>query len=99
MNVRVKRNKNKAKAMTRRKQPQRKTKAAEISFLGKALRGLGGLGGGALGGMLGQSSAGSALGTGLGAAISRWLGASEQYGEIRASVRRRYGPRHTHAPR
>jgi len=79
MNVRVKRNKTKAKAvtMTRKKQPQRKAKAAEISFLGKALRGLGGLGGGALGGMLGQSSAGSALGTGLGAAISRWLGAGD----------------------
>lgn len=78
MNVRVtKRNKKKAKVMARQRQPSRKTQATEISFLGKALRGLGGLSGGALGGMLGQSSAGSALGTGLGAAISRWLGAGD----------------------
>jgi len=42
--------------------------------IGRALRALGGIGGGALGGMLGNSSLGSAAGTGLGSLVSKWLG-------------------------
>jgi hypothetical protein len=49
----------------------------EIGFIGKALRGLGGLGGATLGSMLGQAQAGSTLGTSLGASISKWLGAGD----------------------
>jgi len=49
----------------------------EIGFIGKALRGLGALGGGTIGTMIGQSQAGSAVGSSLGAALSRWLGAGD----------------------
>lgn len=53
---------------------KKKSKNANVTLVGQALRTLGGLGGSALGGMLGQPIAGGSLGTGLGAAISRWLG-------------------------
>jgi len=49
-------------------------KKSEVSQLGKALRLLGGYGGGALGSMFGQPSVGAAAGSGLGAAVSKWLG-------------------------
>ena len=55
------------------KQKQAVTKA-EVTRLGKLLRGLGGLAGGTIGGMVGQAGVGSHLGTGLGASLSRWLG-------------------------
>jgi len=50
---------------------------AEIGFIGKALRGLGGLSGSTLGAMIGQPNAGAAVGTSLGAAVSKWLGAGD----------------------
>jgi len=50
------------------------TKQAEVSAVGKLLRQIGGLGGGAMGAYLGQPVAGSAAGNSLGAAISKWLG-------------------------
>lgn len=63
---------------TKRKAVVRKTPAAnEVGLLGKALRGLGGLGGGMLGSLVGQPSFGSSAGTSLGAALSRWLGAGD----------------------
>ena len=46
----------------------------EITRLGKALRGLGGLAGATLGNFVGQGAIGSAVGTNLGASLSRWLG-------------------------
>jgi hypothetical protein len=49
----------------------------EVSFIGKALRGLGSLGGTVIGGLVGQPSAGSAVGSGLGAALSKYLGAGD----------------------
>lgn len=55
----------------------KKTLDKEISFIGKALRGLGSLGGSTLGAMVGQPTAGSAVGSSLGAAVSRWLGAGD----------------------
>lgn len=49
-------------------------KQAEVTAVGKLLRQMGGLGGGAMGAYLGQPAAGSAAGNSLGAAISKWLG-------------------------
>jgi hypothetical protein len=49
----------------------------EIGLLGKALRGLGGLGGSALGGMFGMAAPGAAVGNSLGASLSKWLGAGD----------------------
>lgn len=59
--------------------PQKKVKVAnnEVSLLGKALRGLGALGGSALGGVVGMPAAGSAAGSSLGAAVSKWLGSGD----------------------
>jgi outer membrane lipoprotein SlyB len=53
----------------------------EVTIIGKALRGLGALGGGLAGGMLGQPAFGSAAGHGLGAALSKWMG----YGDYTVS--------------
>ncbi len=49
----------------------------EIGFIGKALRGLGSLGGSTLGAMIGQPALGQSVGTSLGAAISKWLGTGD----------------------
>jgi len=51
--------------------------AQEVSFIGKALRGLGALGGSTVGAMVGQPAAGSALGSSLGAALSKWMGSGD----------------------
>jgi hypothetical protein len=51
-----------------------KTTQAEVTAIGKILRSIGSIGGGALGSMVGASSAGSEIGHGLGGAISRWFG-------------------------
>lgn len=48
--------------------------SAEPSAIGKLLRQMGTLGGGALGAYAGMPAAGSAAGNSLGAAISKWLG-------------------------
>lgn len=49
-------------------------KKAEVTAIGRALRAIGGFGGGYLGGMAGQPSVGASIGHGLGAQLSRWLG-------------------------
>lgn len=60
------------------KKKSKKTSVSdEIGFIGKALRGLGALGGSTLGGLVGAPAAGSAVGSGLGAAVSKWLGAGD----------------------
>lgn len=51
-----------------------KPKKSEITELGRAIRTLGGFGGGALGGLIGQPGLGASAGTGLGAVLSKWLG-------------------------
>lgn len=56
---------------------KKKKEAKELTRLGAALRGLGGLAGGAIGGMVGYGGAGASAGTSLGAAISRWLGSGD----------------------
>jgi len=72
--------KQKKKARTKRTQ--------ELTLLGSALRGLGGLGGSALGGYFGQPLAGGAAGTSLGAAISRWLGSGDYTVQSNSLVKR-----------
>nr|UHS72053.1 MAG: hypothetical protein 2 [Tombusviridae sp.] len=64
------------KKKSQKKMPRVKVAKAksEVTALGKALRVLGGYGGGLAGGLLGQSALGAQAGTGLGAALSRWLG-------------------------
>lgn len=75
MPITLKRNK---KRSGRVKKPKRSSSIEnEIGFIGKALRGLGGLGGSSLGAMVGQPSAGASLGTSFGAALSRWLGSGD----------------------
>lgn len=64
-----------------RKQKAKSKVQQEVSTVGKALRYLGGLGGGALGSYVGYQGAGSAVGATLGAAISKWLG----YGSYRVT--------------
>lgn len=51
-----------------------RSKKNEVTAVGRALRALGGLGGGALGGYLGNPALGSAAGSGIGAMVSKWLG-------------------------
>jgi len=51
-----------------------RSKKNEVTAVGRALRALGGLGGGALGGYLGNPGLGSAAGSGIGAMVSKWLG-------------------------
>lgn len=53
------------------------TTKTEIGLLGRALRGLGGLGGAAIGGAFGSPTVGGAVGSSFGAAVSRWLGAGD----------------------
>ena len=62
--------------------------AQEVGFIGKALRGLGALGGSTVGSMVGQPAAGSALGSSLGAALSKWMGSGD-YTVARNSVSQR----------
>nr|WRQ65364.1 structural protein [Tolivirales sp.] len=72
-------------------QPKKKmTKQQEVTAVGRALRALGGLGGGYAGGLLGNAKLGSAAGTGLGAIVSRWLGQGDysvQSNSLLTSVR------------
>jgi hypothetical protein len=56
--------------------PQTKDNS-QMTVLGKALRTLGGLGGGAIGGLLGMPATGSSIGSGLGASLSKWLGSGD----------------------
>nr|WRQ65404.1 structural protein [Tolivirales sp.] len=69
------------KVLTKKKKKTARTRAAarnmgsaEPSAIGKLLRQMGTLGGGALGAYAGMPAAGSAAGNSLGAAISKWLG-------------------------
>jgi len=77
MPVRIKKTRSKKRAAGKASQKQKKEMSSEIGFIGKALRGLGSLGGSSLGAFVGQPAAGSALGSSLGAALSRWLGAGD----------------------
>lgn len=61
----------------RKKQEKKKKKEKEMTILGGLLRGLGGLGGGALGGMAGYGPMGATLGTAAGAQLSKWLGSGD----------------------
>jgi hypothetical protein len=54
-----------------------KKKKNEVTRLGAALRGLGGLGGGAVGSLFGLQGQGSSLGRDLGGSLSRWLGSGD----------------------
>ena len=69
--------KKKMATISRKKSKKTKTSKKDVGLLGKALRALGGAGGGVVGGMFGAPLAGAAAGTGLGATISRWLGAGD----------------------
>lgn len=51
--------------------------ASQVSVLGRALRGLGGLAGSAAGGLVGHPGIGQSVGSNLGAALSRWLGSGD----------------------
>jgi len=72
-------------------QPKKKmTKQQDVTAVGRALRALGGLGGGYAGGLLGNAALGSAAGSGLGAIVSRWLGQGDysvQSNSLLGSVR------------
>lgn len=61
----------------RTKQNRAVESAQELTRLGRALRGLGALGGSALGGLVGQSTAGSGIGSAIGASLSKWLGSGD----------------------
>lgn len=56
---------------------RKRTTQNEVTRLGAALRGLGGLGGAALGGLIGQQTLGGSVGRDLGAAMSKWLGSGD----------------------
>jgi hypothetical protein len=64
---------------SRKRTPKQKNSSSsaakqEVTALGKILRSIGSIGGGAAGTMLGSSAAGAKIGNGLGAMISRWMG-------------------------
>lgn len=59
------------------------TRKAEVTAIGRALRALGGLGGGYVGSMLGSGTAGASIGHGLGGQLSRWLGQGDY--EVRSN--------------
>lgn len=63
----------KSKRRAAARKPQTK-KEENVGAIGRALRLLGGAGGGALGAYAGNPVAGTAMGTGLGAALSKWMG-------------------------
>jgi hypothetical protein len=69
----------KVKKKTKRVRVGRKKRAQhdEVTALGRALRGLGSLGGGALGSFIGQGGAGASIGHNLGAALSKWMGSGD----------------------
>jgi hypothetical protein len=71
------RTRKKKKSAAVRTTSKKTTTKQEIGLLGRALRGLGGLGGGAIGGLIGMPQAGAAVGHDFGAAVSRWLGAGD----------------------
>lgn len=54
-----------------------KKEVKELTRLGAALRGLGGLGGSTLGALVGQPNIGGNLGRQLGAGLSKWLGSGD----------------------
>jgi len=58
----------------RKQKTKSKTTQAEVTAMGRVLRALGGVGGGAAGEYLGNRELGAYVGTGLGGMISRWLG-------------------------
>lgn len=62
------------KQRKRKSKLSKTTKAEETTAMGKVLRGLGSLGGGALGGYLGAPTLGGAAGNQLGGLLSKWLG-------------------------
>jgi hypothetical protein len=68
--------------------PSAQKQEKEIGFIGKALRGLGALGGGTLGAMIGAPSAGSTAGSSLGAAVSKWLGAGDYIVSANSTMKR-----------
>lgn len=57
-----------------RARPVVRAKQSEVTSVGKLIRQIGSMGGGALGAYAGMPMAGSAAGNSLGAAISKWLG-------------------------
>lgn len=57
-----------------RARPTVRPKQSEVTAVGKLIRQIGSMGGGALGAYAGMPMAGSAAGNSLGAAISKWLG-------------------------
>lgn len=63
----------KSKRRAAARKPQTK-KEENVSAIGRALRLLGGAGGGALGAYAGNPVAGTAVGSSLGAALSKWMG-------------------------
>lgn len=72
------RNPRKSKVVIVARKGSNKTKKSnEVGLLGRALRNLGALGGGAVGGLFGAPTAGASTGHGLGAAVSKWLGAGD----------------------
>jgi hypothetical protein len=66
-------------AMPARRQNKAKTRKSkpELTRLGAALRGLGGLGGSTLGGLIGMGDVGGQYGRSLGATVSKWLGSGD----------------------
>lgn len=56
---------------------RKKKNDKELTRLGAALRGLGGLGGTAIGSLIGAGGAGGGIGRQLGAGLSRWLGSGD----------------------
>jgi hypothetical protein len=69
--------KTKSKMAKRVKIVKQEKKSQELTRLGAALRGLGGLGGSALGGMIGMPTSGASAGRSLGATLSKWLGSGD----------------------
>ena len=65
------------KTRRKAKSKSRRSEAKEMTLLGQALRGLGGLAGTTVGGAFGNPMVGSAVGTSLGATISKWLGSGD----------------------
>lgn len=56
---------------------RKKKSDKELTRLGAALRGLGGLGGTAIGSLIGAGGAGGGIGRQIGAGLSRWLGSGD----------------------
>lgn len=56
---------------------KKSVKKSEVTMLGKALRSLGGIAGGAAGSFLGQPALGRSVGSNLGASLSKWIGSGD----------------------